>query len=252
MRSAPWADLQRRRPKLALAGVRFLGSADLELPDGAPRGEAHRRPPDLEDWLALLEDYALRCLTPSEAREAGERYDAIARRAAPARLPAHAPGDPPRHLGGGPAADRLAGEGARAGRGDRGGDGGARRRAARARAVRRRARPGAARRRAHRRARPRRGHRPARGRGARRRPAHRAAAPAAGLRPRAALHPRGRRGAARALKARGRRALQPAGVERGAGRRARPRSSRTARSGCRAPGSSWRPGCSCAAPRACS
>ena len=71
MRSAPWADLQRRRPSWRAAGVRFLGSADLELPDGAPRGEAHRRPPDLDDWLALLEDYALRCLRPrSRARRA--------------------------------------------------------------------------------------------------------------------------------------------------------------------------------------
>jgi superfamily II DNA or RNA helicase len=77
LREASWPDLQRRRPKLALAGVRFLSSADLELPDGAPRGEAHRRPPDLEDWLALLEDYALKCLAPSDQREAGERYDAI-------------------------------------------------------------------------------------------------------------------------------------------------------------------------------
>ena len=73
-----WAAFQRAHPKLALAGVRFLGSAGLGLPPGAPRGEAHRRPPDLDDWLVLLEDYALRCLAPSEAREAAERYAAVA------------------------------------------------------------------------------------------------------------------------------------------------------------------------------
>ena len=61
----PWEEFQRARPALARAGVRFLGSAGLALPDGAPRGEAYRRPPDLEDWLVLLEDYALRCLHPS-------------------------------------------------------------------------------------------------------------------------------------------------------------------------------------------
>ena len=74
----PWDEFQRARPALAQAGVRFLGSAGLALPDGAPRGEAYRRPPDLEDWLALLEDYALRCLHPSASNEAAERYEAVA------------------------------------------------------------------------------------------------------------------------------------------------------------------------------
>ena len=58
----PWEEFQRARPALARAGVRFLGSAGLALPEGAPRGEAYRRAPDLDDWLVLLEDYALRCL----------------------------------------------------------------------------------------------------------------------------------------------------------------------------------------------
>src|SRR4051794_9461928 len=74
----PWEAFQKRSPALARAGVRFLASADLELPDGAPRGEAYRRPPDLEDWLVLLDDYALRCLAPSSARRAADRYAAIA------------------------------------------------------------------------------------------------------------------------------------------------------------------------------
>jgi superfamily II DNA or RNA helicase len=73
-----WESFQRRSPALARAGVRFLASADLRLPDGAPRGEAYRRPPDLEDWLVLLSDYALRCLASSEDHAAASRYEAIA------------------------------------------------------------------------------------------------------------------------------------------------------------------------------
>ena len=74
----PWEEFQRARPALARAGVRFLGSAGLALPEGAPRGEAYRRAPDLEDWLVLLEDYALRCLHASPEREAAGRYEAVA------------------------------------------------------------------------------------------------------------------------------------------------------------------------------
>jgi len=74
----PWEEFQRARPGLARAGVRFLASAGLTLPDGAPRGEAYRRAPDLDDWLVLLEDYALRCLHVSPAPAASERYEAVA------------------------------------------------------------------------------------------------------------------------------------------------------------------------------
>ena len=55
----------RRSPR---AGVRFLGSAGLPLPPGAPRGEAYRRPPDLDDWVVLLEDWVLRCLDAAPPR----------------------------------------------------------------------------------------------------------------------------------------------------------------------------------------
>src|SRR4051794_41282871 len=73
-----WEDFQRARPALARAGIRFLGSAGLALPEGAPRGESYRRPPDLDDWLVLLEDYALRCLHASPAPEAADRYAGVA------------------------------------------------------------------------------------------------------------------------------------------------------------------------------
>jgi superfamily II DNA or RNA helicase len=74
----PWSDFQRRHPRLAAAGVRFLGSAGLPLPAGAPRGEAYRRPPDLDDWVVLLEDWVLGCLDGQPAEEAAARRDAVA------------------------------------------------------------------------------------------------------------------------------------------------------------------------------
>ena len=112
-----WAEFQKRSPKLARAGIRFLLSGGLQPPTGAPRGEAYRQPPDLEDWLVLLEDYALRCLAPQGSREASDALRRDRRRAARARLPAHPQGRAPRHVGGRPAADRLAGQVARARRG---------------------------------------------------------------------------------------------------------------------------------------
>ena len=74
----PWASFQRRWPDLARAGVRFLASAGLALPDGAPRGEGYREPPDLDDWLVLLEDWALGCLAPAASPGAAQRHQAVA------------------------------------------------------------------------------------------------------------------------------------------------------------------------------
>ena len=74
----PWSDFQRRHPALAAAGVRFLGSAGLPLPPGAPRGEAYRRPPDLADWVVLLEDWVLRCLDAAPDPAAAARREAVA------------------------------------------------------------------------------------------------------------------------------------------------------------------------------
>ena len=73
-----WASFQRRHPALARAGARFLASAELALPPGAPRGEGYREEPTLEDWLVLLEDYALRCLAADPSPEAASRYHAVA------------------------------------------------------------------------------------------------------------------------------------------------------------------------------
>jgi hypothetical protein len=74
----PWTTFQRAHPALARAGARFLASTGLELPAGLPRGEGYREPPDFDDWLALLEDYALRCLAPAEGDAAAAQYAAIA------------------------------------------------------------------------------------------------------------------------------------------------------------------------------
>jgi superfamily II DNA or RNA helicase len=73
-----WTSFQRRHPALSRAGLRFLASAGLSPPEGAPRGEGFREPPVLDDWLVLLEDYALRCLAPDPSPPAAERYQAIA------------------------------------------------------------------------------------------------------------------------------------------------------------------------------
>jgi superfamily II DNA or RNA helicase len=73
-----WASFQRRHPALARAGARFLASGGLDLPHGVPRGEGYREPPGLDDWLALLEDYALHCLAADATQAAGQRYVEIA------------------------------------------------------------------------------------------------------------------------------------------------------------------------------
>jgi superfamily II DNA or RNA helicase len=67
----PFSTLAARRPELARAGLRYLTSAGLELPDDAPRGEGWREPPTMDDWLVLISDYALGCLR-AHSREAAE------------------------------------------------------------------------------------------------------------------------------------------------------------------------------------
>lgn len=74
----PWASFQQRRPALARAGVRFLLSAGLPPPTGAPRGESFREPPDLDDWIVLLEDYAMHALSADPSPQAAARFEAVA------------------------------------------------------------------------------------------------------------------------------------------------------------------------------
>ena len=189
----PWEAFQRRRPALARAGARFLASARARAAAGRAARRGLPRAADLDDWLVLLEDYALRCLARRPVSPAAAaRYEAVGAALRDARLQADAAGDPPRRVGGRPAADRLRQAKALAlvevvdceyRR--------ARRRPARARAVRRRAAAAAAPDDdARRRARPRRRHGAARAVGALADDARTArAAPAARLRPRACAAP---------------------------------------------------------------
>ncbi|MDO8186591.1 DEAD/DEAH box helicase family protein [Conexibacter sp. JD483] len=66
-----FAAFAKRQPRLARAGLRYLASGGLELPPDAPRGELTRAPLELDDWLVLLDDWALRCLRahPGDAAE---------------------------------------------------------------------------------------------------------------------------------------------------------------------------------------
>jgi superfamily II DNA or RNA helicase len=73
-----WAGFQRAHRALARASARFLASGGLQLPPGVPRGEGYREPPDLADWLVLLEDYALRCLAADSGDAAATRYQQVA------------------------------------------------------------------------------------------------------------------------------------------------------------------------------
>ncbi|MEZ5079623.1 MAG: DEAD/DEAH box helicase family protein [Thermoleophilia bacterium] len=72
-----WGSFARREPTFAAAGLRMLTSAGLPLPDGAPKSEAVRTQPNLDDWLVLIEDYVLRCLDPQPEEAVGRRREAI-------------------------------------------------------------------------------------------------------------------------------------------------------------------------------
>ena len=138
-----------RAPALARAGVRFLA---LGRPDAAGRRPARRgatagRPTSTTGSCCSRTTRCAACTPRTRARRP-TRYAAIGAALRELGFQLTRQRDPPRHVGGRPAAHRLAGQGARAGRGAGGRDGGARRRAARARPVRRRAGRGAARRRA--------------------------------------------------------------------------------------------------------
>ena len=72
-----WAELARRQPRLAEAGLRWMHARGIEPPDDAPRGEQHRADLTIDDWVVLLEDYALRCLRADASAEAATRLDEL-------------------------------------------------------------------------------------------------------------------------------------------------------------------------------
>ncbi len=72
-----WAELARRQPRLADAGLRWLHARDIDPPDDAPRGEQQRADLTIDDWVVLLEDYALRRLRADASAEAATRLDEL-------------------------------------------------------------------------------------------------------------------------------------------------------------------------------
>ncbi len=68
-----WAQLARRQPRFADAGLRWLHQVGETSPEGAPRGEAQRARLDIDDWVTLLSDYALGCLHASAEVAAADR-----------------------------------------------------------------------------------------------------------------------------------------------------------------------------------
>lgn len=78
-----WDRFERDEPALAAAALRLHADGLLPLPDGARLSERHRRPPDAGDWVALIGDYARRCLAPSADPRDQAAYEAI-RKALPA------------------------------------------------------------------------------------------------------------------------------------------------------------------------
>lgn len=72
-----WAELARKRPRLAEAGLRWLHAHGAPVPKDAPRSEQHRAALTIDDWVVLLEDYALRCLRADAGAEATRRLDAM-------------------------------------------------------------------------------------------------------------------------------------------------------------------------------
>lgn len=72
-----WERFERDEPELAAAALRLHFEGLLSLPDGARLREQHRRPPDAGDWVALIGDYARRCLAPSDDPRDQAAYEAV-------------------------------------------------------------------------------------------------------------------------------------------------------------------------------
>jgi superfamily II DNA or RNA helicase len=72
-----WQRFEADHPELALAGLRYCYTNQIELPDGARLGEAQRRPPDADDWVALIGDYCVGHLRESADPKDVEAWEAI-------------------------------------------------------------------------------------------------------------------------------------------------------------------------------
>jgi superfamily II DNA or RNA helicase len=81
--SISWARVESAEPRIAAAALRFHHAGLLALPPGARMREEHRHEPTAEDWVALLNDYVVHCLLPSDSAKDAEALEAI-KRALPA------------------------------------------------------------------------------------------------------------------------------------------------------------------------
>jgi superfamily II DNA or RNA helicase len=77
-----WPRFESDHPELALAALRYCFANQLPPPEGARLGEAHRRPPDANDWVVLIGDYCTGHLRESADPKDLEAWEMI-RRALP-------------------------------------------------------------------------------------------------------------------------------------------------------------------------
>ncbi|WP_263457633.1 DEAD/DEAH box helicase [Nocardioides pantholopis] len=78
-----WAEVTRAEPAAAAAALRMHHAGLLALPAGARPAEAHRRPPTVEDWVLLLDDWLDRHVTLTDDERDHQVLEAV-RRALPA------------------------------------------------------------------------------------------------------------------------------------------------------------------------
>jgi superfamily II DNA or RNA helicase len=72
-----WQRFESDRPDLALAGLRYCYANQIQLPEGARLGEAQRRKPDADDWVALIGDYCVGHLRESADPKDIEAWELI-------------------------------------------------------------------------------------------------------------------------------------------------------------------------------
>ncbi|WP_121257251.1 DEAD/DEAH box helicase family protein [Nocardioides ferulae] len=74
-----WSRLSLREPQLADAALRLCHAGLLTLPTGARLAERHRRAPDADDWVALIDDWVKSQVLPSDDERDAEVRAAVKR-----------------------------------------------------------------------------------------------------------------------------------------------------------------------------
>ncbi|MBI4534580.1 MAG: DEAD/DEAH box helicase family protein [Candidatus Melainabacteria bacterium] len=75
--SQDWPAFVSKQPELAQAAVRYMWKQRLPLPENFELSESLMQSPFIDDWMLLLEDYALHKLKVSASREDHELYERI-------------------------------------------------------------------------------------------------------------------------------------------------------------------------------